>query len=137
MESLQLETGSNVPPLELPYDKWGAMVTSSWLKSTWEFMHKHDIRLDLSLPKFPMRRESDKCLMMVFVNEGASANKLYSLNRCRLYLRAISLADIIEADGKTVSKEAWEGTRLQTLRDIIDQLRGDQGRHSGVYGDPS
>ena len=39
------------------------------------------------------------------------------INRCRLYLKAFSLADITSGDGKSISKAAWEGTSSSSFRD--------------------
>ena len=38
-----------------------------------------------------------------------AASHLRSINRCRIFLKALTIADITSADGKTIRKNVWEG----------------------------
>ena len=92
------------------------MATPSWLAATWEFMDKFNIHIDLPLPRFQLRRDQDAFIMEKFVEAGATSRELGILNRCRLFLRVITFADIFEADGHTITLEAWQGRPMQELR---------------------
>ena len=120
MYHLLIETGQEKNPMTLPYDRWKEAVTTSWLKATWKFMWENDIVVDIDIPRIPLRRENDIYLMQTFVDANASPAQLATLNSCRLYLQAITLSDICEADGRRVCQEAWVGGKLPSPRTNIE-----------------
>ena len=46
-----------------------------------------------------------------FLLEAPTASELKQLNLCRLYLRVITLSDICECNGLTITRQCWEGIR--------------------------
>jgi hypothetical protein len=114
---LQLTVGSATNVLMLPattYHKW---TDSVWLTSFWAFMRRTKLLIDIDGHWLPeATREFDVVLMDYFVEEGYSAAALGSLNRCRLYLQVITLADISSADGSYIIPEALQGIPLSSRR---------------------
>ena len=120
MECLKVELGLPLNPLNYQYDIWSEAVTPCWLTSTWKFMSEYGITIDLVIPETPLRRDEYQYLMELFHDAGATKTQLKHLNRCRLFLRVISLADIFEADGKTITLQAWKGSRMiETRKNIV------------------
>jgi len=74
---------------------------------------KSQITLELSNQWIPsLARIGDMALMEHFVKAGYPAAQLTQLNRCRLYLQVITLADIVSADGSLILPEAFIGVPL-------------------------
>jgi hypothetical protein len=57
--------------------------------------------------------------MDYFVEEGFSAAMLGALNRCRLYLQVLTLADISLADGSCIIPDVFQGIPLQDRRSTL------------------
>jgi len=99
------------------YHKW---TDSVWLTSFWAFLRRIKLHIEVSGHWLPEAgREFDVVLMDFFVEEGYSAAALGSLNRCRLFLQVITLADIFSADGSYIIPEALQGISLQDRRSSL------------------
>ena len=57
------------------------------------------------------RRSDDHFLMVSFVRASFHGNDLTRLNICRMFLHAITLADICTIDRTLITSDAWLGTR--------------------------
>ncbi len=91
-------------------------MTDSLAKSTWYFLDKHNITLKADI-KVKLPRRGDKFLMEELSKTVVDSYKLFLLNLCRFYLRAIFLSDIVEASGSCFLDEAWTGqTQLHPYR---------------------
>jgi len=58
--------------------------------------------------------------------QNYSPHQLSSINRCRVYLQALSLSDLVSADGRCVMSSAFTGHRLIDRRSTLEwpaQLR--------------
>jgi len=60
----------------------------------------------------PLTRIEDIALMDHFVQQRYKPAQLTQLNRCRLYLQAITLADIVSADGQCTIPDVLVGIPL-------------------------
>ena len=94
------------------------LLTNSWMRSTWEFCSEHCITLDDKTIKIPLLWENDIAIMEAFQNNSAIRKEEWAtLNKCRIFLKAFSLADISTGDGNFISKQAWAGSTSTTFRD--------------------
>ena len=126
IECLKVELGLPSNPLQYEYERWSESITPCWITATWKFMSEYDISIDLEIPEIPLRREKDQYLMKMFYDSGATKIQLRDLNKCRLHLKVVTLADIFEANGKTITTQAWNGDKMmETRKNIIwpDQPR--------------
>ena len=98
-----------------------ALLTESWVRNTWEFTSQFQISLSLDNPCLPLRREGDCEIMGVLYNNTHAPTKDWAtINRCRIYLRVHSLADIVTGDGTAITSSAANGIRrLETTRTHI------------------
>jgi hypothetical protein len=62
-------------------------------------------------PPLYTARINDCYLINLFITFGYSGYKLVQLNKCRMFLKAITVADITTADGKFVTSNTWAGTQ--------------------------
>ena len=115
-EQLQLEVGYGTPALHLDFEKFAGFTTDCWLKSLWRGLSHFRIQVSWrKFPALPLQRVGDCYLNALFTNLGYSPDQLQALNRCRLYLRVYSLADIATGDGSRIRKVF---TQVQQPRDV-------------------
>ena len=120
LEYLRLELGHNGPIFSLdPQDFVNYQLTDSWIKATWDFCYYHNIQFQDNTLDLPLRRENDVCLMEAFgKNKNLQKKNLSILNKCRLFLKAFTLSDIVTGDGTSIQRSAWAGEFVaNTTRD--------------------
>ena len=64
----------------------------------------------------PLLRQKDEYLMMAFVKRGFRNADLKALNYVRKFLKAITLADIVTADGSRISFQSFNIIERNSLR---------------------
>ena len=105
LEYANIELGTTKHVFELDYKKWHKLLTDSWVKVTWQFCWKSNIKIKgkYSRPKPP--RINDEALMEMVMRDDRNLFlpwQIRAINRCRMYLQVIFLSDITLSDGKTV-----------------------------------
>jgi hypothetical protein len=100
-----LELGLSFQPLQELYQKYGHLITHSWMKMLWEklsMFNVHTVVADLPLR---FSREGDQFIMQVLVESGYTGEALRRLNRVRVSLQVLFLSDILTASGSKVSTD--------------------------------
>ena len=117
---IQLLTGIAGFFLNCDYAQF-SWVEPGWVTSLWEFTSQSNITFNYPLlcrPSAP--REYGKFLMDYFMNLKLSHKTLEILNHCRMYLKVITLSDIVTANGLSILPEVKLGccreTRISTLQ---------------------
>ena len=85
---------------QLQYDE------STWFKATKEFMREHQIQIRIKQDKFPILRENDQYIMQIAMKMELNTRELRLLNRCRLHLGVITIADITNEQGTHIISTA-------------------------------
>ena len=81
-------------------------------------MTDHQVALDDETVTIPLLRSKDVCLMEAFMkNNLIQKSTLGVLNRCRMYLKVFTLADITNSSGTKLRNDAWNGRQYHTSRD--------------------
>ena len=113
LEQLRLEIGENDHILSKNYDNYADLIlTDSWIQNTWQFMSQHQLTLKEGTVNLPDRRYNDRSIMEHIRLQGTfSKNELQSINRCRIFLQAFTLSDIVESNGMKITEEAWWGQK--------------------------
>jgi hypothetical protein len=109
-ENLMVELGFPKAIFELNYKKYNKLATRAWMKCTWQFCNEFKITMHTTIPKLEPQCPDDQFLMPVFAAK-CNASLLPQLNIFRKYLQVITLAEIVTADGKYITRAAWEGHR--------------------------
>ena len=113
IESFKLDLGVTGPLFSEKYDVYGHMVTDCWVKHLWRFLFEHDIEVDEDTMGGEALRDGDMMLGDIFAQacyqETITKRKWAAANRCRLYLQALSVADIATGGGNTVDISAKRG----------------------------
>lgn len=123
MQQLKVELGANGPIFELPYKTYGRLATRSWITTTWKDMQSNGISVIDSTPEIPKRTQNDLLIIPTFAKAGFKPYELMQLNKMRLYLQVATLADLVQANGKDVITEIWNGTIPSRCRPEIDWPR--------------
>jgi hypothetical protein len=101
VEALQLELGVGTPVFVKEFWRYGTLVTSSWTQHTWQWLHTKGVHIEDQVG----RRRGHK------YDANIRDSELVAANRCRLYLRVVTLADISDGLGDHVTDAAWLGHR--------------------------
>ncbi len=120
---LQLFAGSSVPILQskrvIPY------LPAGWLTNIHAILVEHRIQVELASGWLPsIQRENDRVLMDI-VHTQIPQRMWEGINRCRLYLKANTVADIASIDGTYIPKKIRrvKGTIRGMALDFPEQTR--------------
>jgi hypothetical protein len=116
MDLVQLYVGSEINFWELPFPQYGFLAPFGWMKHTWESLSLSPLVIKGPPLASPRRRQGDIYLMDAFVDQGFDTDSLAMINECRLFLHAITLADICTADGLALDLSVWLGQRSYNRR---------------------
>ena len=118
IQQLKLEVGLPGALLRQDYSKYHWLATDTWVKSVWHFLWEHSMQIEDEAPHLELRRERDQFLIKGFFAAGYRKNQLRILNRCCLYLRATTLADVTTGSGNILKHNAWHGDWDNTQESI-------------------
>ena len=88
---------------------------SVWIKRIYEVCKYNEIKLDFQCQEIPLLRENDSYIMEKALQFSFNAFQLRCINFCRLYLGAITMADISEESGKRIETQAYDHRRAKPL----------------------
>jgi len=112
LEILQIKTGVMECVLNCDYHKFSqSYVDPTWITTQWEFMWTNDLTIKGWNHKIEEQRVNDNGLMATFISAGYRSDKLRTLNECRMYLRVITISDVVDGDGTHLCPMAIEGQR--------------------------
>ena len=109
MELVQAYVGSDQTFWDLPFDMYGHLAPEGWIKNTWKALSETGITLKGPNLAVPTKRVRDVHLMDAFVDQGFDEKKLATLQKCRMFYGADTLADISTACGSRIDQTVWEG----------------------------
>ena len=81
---------------------------------TWEFLSHSKLKVEALHIHFLSPRENDSFLMEAFAYHDLGDTDFICVNRCRIYLQALTLSDITDACGKTVPSSYMNGRRSKS-----------------------
>jgi hypothetical protein len=108
-EQLRLELGLGRSFNNWNFTSFAPLATSSWIKSVWKFCHEYNIQLHDPCPKLPLSHSNDRYLMQLFATYGYQKKEVQQLNKCGMYLNAITVSNIPSANGRNLTSNSWHG----------------------------
>lgn len=99
MEYYSLESGLPGDPLSLPVVSY--VTANTWISCTIQGMRKYDIEIRSGLSGLETWSEKD-IFIMDCVSAYASESTLATINKVRMFLRVVTVSDLLSADGKTL-----------------------------------
>ena len=109
VEILQLEAGISTSILASEYRLGGQLVTRTWITGTWKYMSAHKVKIKANVALPTPQREHDTFIMEAFYAAELPIPLLRKANRCRMYLQAMTVADIATGNGSRIRRDAWTG----------------------------
>ena len=101
LEHLRLEIGVNKEIMEEEFELYKDIIlTESWIKETWRFASEQGIKWKDGTKTIEKQRQGDRIIMEDILSLPISKMEKKQVNRCRMYLRAFTLADITSGNGK-------------------------------------
>ena len=109
IELLHLGLSLLSPFHNIDFSALSILATDSLVKSTWSFLWTSQIQLHTSVT-YLLARDNDILLMGEITKGDISTSELGAINKCRLYLQARYLSDIVDGSGTHILQEAWTET---------------------------
>jgi hypothetical protein len=117
---LFVELGLSFQPLQEQYEKFGYLVTHSWMKLLWETLSMFNMHVIVADQPKEFPREGNQFIMTVLINAGYANEALDRLNIVHGSLQFLFMSDILTASGNKISieilshcplGEAWSNMR--------------------------
>jgi hypothetical protein len=135
--SLQLGLGTDIGGFfDIDYGRFGQLIEKTWMKHLWQTMDLNpDIQFITPLKDPPLLRDNDQYLMQLFGIKH-KGKELETLNHMRTSQEMVSLADIVTANGRAITQEAFN---LEGSNQLRTELGGhgrfrNSPRMTGLYG---
>ena len=91
------DTASNIPQLD----------HEPWISTLRTFLHESELSIVISgITSLPTKRNDDKFLMELAYKIG-SKEEIIKINRCRIFLHALTISDVASPDGSKISTQAF------------------------------
>jgi hypothetical protein len=107
LEYTQLECGTVTLILEANFDRYEhAILTKNWITECCKYLSLCNASVTISGMWSPTKgRLRDEALMDEFTRQGLTDKQTIDANRCRIYLRAFYISDIMDLGGNSI--EDW------------------------------
>jgi hypothetical protein len=109
LEQLRLEIGVPGFLTYYNYSEVESLLTFCWLQDLWKFLDRFQIKLHDKAGQLSLSLSNHQFLIQAFLRGGYKGKDLRTLNKCRMFVQANTLADIVDAGGTVITQQAWEG----------------------------
>ena len=124
LEFLRLELGLNINIFLENYTKFEHLLfTQSWVRDCWRFASENKIQWNDGTAKIPMRQINDIPIMAAILAMNIPTHEQRQCNKCRIYLKAFTLADLVTGDGTKITTASWT-LQSQNSRNLIWPIWG-------------
>jgi hypothetical protein len=119
IEAKQLEVGTFEPFLFTLHSINGpSKLTSSWVLEIWSFLELFKATITLTNSWIPSpQRQHDQALVSLVILHTGNKGELRQINRCKIFLRVISVSDITDFDGTRINQTSiiirWRSISLR------------------------
>ena len=120
IEAAKLEAGMPGTLFQLDYELVQPLITECWVKSVWHEVTQLDITIIERTPPLQLKREGDIFLIDAFIQQGFKNRRLERLNRCRIFLQVLSLADICSGNGSYILSAIKQGINPYPTNQHLD-----------------
>ena len=96
---------------DMPYDIIKDCMTETWMKNTLEFLEDTEIEIRSEEAMIADGwTTNDTNIMQDVIDDGYRGKALASINRCRMYMKALFRSDISKVTGDAILDEAYNVT---------------------------
>ena len=127
MDYTQLELGVSQQFFALKYSKYKQYITKTWITPIWDYLEHCKSTIEMIQSRqYIAPREGDRYLMEVLIANKLPEEKLVKLNQVRLYLKILTLSDMVEVGyatkilkrvygGKKARDSLWEWPHIRQI----------------------
>ena len=109
LEQMLVDTGLGTNGLSASFEKYGSLTPGTWMAHLWQFLDEYNLQLRHHI-KVPLRRRRDNYIIPA-LQQHCTTKQLQAVNRCRLYLQVMTVADLASADGYTILDSVMKGEK--------------------------
>ncbi|CAJ1946957.1 unnamed protein product [Cylindrotheca closterium] len=117
LQTHQLETGTSCGLFQQVYSNTSILVSDTWAKRTWRELDSLSIHLEFDSPSLQPLHQGNQLLVDLFIDSLVDQLTLKWLNWCRIFLHAVTLSNIVNAEGTAITLNAWKGIRADYRAD--------------------
>ncbi|CAJ1947633.1 unnamed protein product [Cylindrotheca closterium] len=117
LQAHQLETGTSYSLFQQVYANTSILASGTWAKRTWSELDSLSIHLEFDSPSLRPIRQGDQLLVDLFIDSLVDQLTLKWLNWCQIFLHAVTLSDIVNAEGTAITLKARKGLRADSFSD--------------------
>ena len=119
-EDFMLELGYPRTVGTLNYKVAMNYLTPCWYRHLAQFVSSQVLDVRGNIQQFQFLRQSDRFIMLSFIEQGYRKAELSILNHMQMSIKAISLADIVTSNGFKISQNAFLLLSSNGLREQFD-----------------
>ena len=123
LQHTQLELGKSESFLNLNYDHYKSLVTSTWSTHLWQYISERDLQIVItpSLTLQPQRANDE--FLMDILEQQFHGDDLRTINKIRLHLQLLFLSDVVTISGKRLlpqlrQRKTYRKSNLQWPRQV-------------------
>jgi hypothetical protein len=131
-EAFKLEAGILGPLFEYKGEIDWVEVPNLWIQQTLQFCQQYDISFEERGTSLRPKRINDVSIMTSLKDIGFTRSTLKAVNRCRLYLRVCTLADIVDGNGRQLHPEVFSKTPFGRRDNYVWPTQGHPTRQDWV-----
>jgi hypothetical protein len=128
IEAHKMHIGFGTNMFELNYERLHRLTPPTWITNIWKFSNSHHISVQEDITgNTAGKRENDRHIMdIVSEDQEMSNNDLVHINRCRLFLQVVTVADIANGNGTLLRRGVLKGTMMKMNRNSYQWPRQDR-----------
>jgi hypothetical protein len=108
LEQLIIELGLGADALTYSHKRFGKLGTFCLVERTWKFLSDYKLILNHDI-RVPLRREGDRFIMAIMIENNTSITDLLAINRCQVHLQVTTISDVTSGDGLRISSNTIDG----------------------------
>ena len=137
MEFMKVELGLQGSLLTRDFELYGHLGEDIWVKHLWEFSNKSGIQVEDKLHDFQFVREDDSTLnewfAAAFQLGKITKSEWSKANKCRLYLKVLTVGDIASGDGCFIDEGMRKGNLQLHRARALDWLTQHRPKRTDWY----
>lgn len=111
LAGMQLEVGCKQQVLNTNFQQYGALATRSWIKGLWEWLSDSKFVMEGPASQNWLISTEDDTIIDWCIKQRYNGERLKCINKCRMFLKVITLRDLMTVDGKQLNSSALQRER--------------------------
>ena len=106
-----MELGTSTPFWDMPFKKYGYLVSATWTSHIWDYLSQCNVRLhDENQWTYTPPRTNDSHLMDIVLDTLLDKHQKSIFNQVRMFMKVITISDVYDADRKKIKEGIFDCT---------------------------